>query len=183
MEYEDFFMGASQDPGKEKGMTFVYSATLGNQFSRPTLLMGHDATLELGAQLTVYPDARSTRYKDMLEEEVVKTDIPMYAYNPASKGVDGVTGATAKYFADKGLMWTYRDGKRVDSTFLHMREWLSAIRNGHGVSCGIEEGFEEAISAHMSTIAYRLGKRVDWDNENRVITNVTQEELESIGIA
>jgi predicted dehydrogenase len=183
MEYNDYFMGGSQDAGKEKGMTFIYSATLGNQFSRPTLLMGHDATLELGSQLTVYPDARSTRYKDMLQEEMLNTGTPMYAYNPAAKGVDGVTGATAKYFADKGLMWTYRDGKRVDSTFLHMREWLSAIRNGHGVSCGIEEGFEEAISAHMSTIAYRLGKRVDWDKENRIITNVTQEELESIGIA
>ena len=183
MEYNDFFLGGSQDAGKEKGMTFIYSATLGNQFSRPTLLMGHDATLELGAQLTVYPDARSTRYQSMLEEELLNTGTPMYAYNPASKGVDGVTGATAKYFADKGLMWTYRDGKRVDSTFLHMREWLSAIRNGHGVSCGIEEGFEEAISAHMSTIAYRLGKRVDWDKENKVIPNITQEELQSIGIA
>jgi hypothetical protein len=119
----------------------------------------------------------------MLQDNLVSTGTPMYAYNPASKGVDGVTGATAKYFADKGLMWTYRDGKRVDSTFLHMREWLSAIRNDHGVSCGIEEGFEEAMSAHMSTIAYRTGKRVEWDRENRVIKNVTTEELESIGIA
>jgi predicted dehydrogenase len=183
MEYEDYFQGGSQDSGKEKGMTFIYSATLGNQFSRPTLLMGHDATLELGAQLTVYPDPRSTRYEGMLDKEIIKTDTPMYAYNPAAKGVDAVTGATAKYFADKGLMYTYRDGKRVDSTFLHMREWLSAIRNGHGVSCGIEEGFEEAMSAHMSTIAYRTGKRVDWDRENRRISNIDTDELESIGIA
>lgn len=183
MEYEDYFQGGSQEAGKEKGMTFIYSATLGNQYSRPTLLMGHDGTMELGAQLTVYPDARSTRYEEMLQDNLVSTNTPMYAYNPASKGVDGVTGATAKYFADKGLMWTYRDGKRVDSTFLHMREWLSAIRNDHGVSCGIEEGFEEAMSAHMSTIAYRTGKRVEWDRENRVIKNVTTEELEEIGIA
>lgn len=183
MEYDDFFIGGSQEKGKEKGMTFIYSATLGNQFSRPTLFMGHDATLELGAQLTVYPDARSTRYKDMLNEDIIEASTPMYAYNPSAKGVDGVTGATAKYFADKGLLYTYRDGKRVDSTFLHMREWLSAIRHGHPVSCGIEEGFQEAISAHMSTISYRLGKRVDWDHSTRKITNITQEELESIGIA
>jgi predicted dehydrogenase len=183
MEYSDFFLGGSQEAGKEKGMTFVYSATLGNQYNRPALLMGHDATLELGAQLTVYPDPQSTRYKDMLEAEIVHTGTPMYAYNPAAKGVDAVTGATAKYFADKGLLFTYRDGKRVDSTFLHMREWLSAIRNGHGVSCGIEEGFQEAMSAHMSTIAYRTGKRVDWDRAERKIVGVEQEELEEIGIA
>lgn len=183
MEYNDYFLGGSQEAGKEKGMTFIYSASLGNQFSRPTLFMGHDATLELGAQLTVYPDPQSTRYREMLENEVIHTDIPMYAYNPAAKGVDGVTGATAKYFADKGLMYTYRDGKRVDSTFLHMREWLSAIRNGHGVSCGIDEGFEEAMSAHMSTIAYRTGKRVDWDPVSRKIKNFDVAELEEIGIA
>ena len=183
MEYDDYFQGASQEAGKEKGMTFIYSATLGNQFSRPTLFMGHDATLELGSQLTVYPDGRSTRYKDMLENEIINTNIPMYAYNPAAKGVDGITGATAKYFADKGLLYTYRDGKRVDSTFLHMREWLSAIRNDHGVSCGIEPGFQEAMSAHMSTIAYRTGKRVDWDPVARKITNIESSELEEIGIA
>lgn len=183
MEYKDFFMGSTQEAGKEKGMTFIYSATLGNQYNRPTLLMGHDATLELGSQLTVYPDAQSTRYHDMLEEGTIQTNIPMYAYNPEAKGIDGVTGATAKYFADKGLLYTYRDGKRVDSTFLHMREWLSAIRNDHGVSCGIEEGFQEAMSAHMSTIAYRLGKRVDWDPVERKISNVETAELEEIGIA
>lgn len=183
MEYDDYFLGGSQDAGKEKGMTFIYSATLGNQFSRPTLFMGHDATMELGAQLTVYPDARSTRYKNMLEEETITAGNPMYAYNPSSKGVDGVTSATAKYFADKGLLYTYRDGKRVDPTFLHMREWLSAIRNDHGVSCGIEEGFQEAMSAHMSTIAYRTGKRVEWDAATQRIKNIETAELEEIGIA
>ena len=35
----------------------------------------------------------------------------------------------------------------------------------------------------MSTIAYRLGKRVEWDAAERKISNITQEELESIGIA
>ena len=39
----------SQGKGKEKGMTFIYSATLGNSFSRPTILMGHDATFLLGS--------------------------------------------------------------------------------------------------------------------------------------
>lgn len=182
MEYPEFSMGSSQDPGKEKGMSFMYSATLGNQYDRGTLFMGHDATMELGSQLTVYADPNSTRYHDMIQNETIKLDVPMYAYNPAAKGVDAVTGATAKYFANKGLMYTYRNGKRVDSTFLHMREWLSGIRNGTPVSCGIEEGFQEAISAHMSCMAVRLGKRIEWDHANRRLVNVSEEELASLGM-
>jgi predicted dehydrogenase len=182
MEYPDFSTGSSQEPGKERGMTFLYSATLGNQFDRPTLLMGHDATLELSGALYVYPDINSTRYRKMLEEGTIKPDTPMYAYDPRAQGVDAVTSATAKYFANKGLMYTYRDGKRVDSTFLHMREWLSCIRNGGNPSCGIEEGFEEAISAMMATISYRTGKRVEWDAAARRVVNVDQSELENIGM-
>lgn len=182
MEYPDFSMGGSQDTGKEKGMSFMYSATLGNQYNRGTLLMGHDATMELGNDILVHADPRSTRYADMIQSETINPDVPMYAYSPSAKGVDAVTGATAKYFANKGLMYTYRDGKRVDSTFLHMREWLSGIRNGTPVSCGIEEGFEEAISAHMSCIAVRLGKRVEWDHTTRRLVNISQEELASLGM-
>ncbi len=183
MEYPEFSMGSSQEAGKEKGMTFIYSATLGNQYDRGSLLMGHDATLELGNQLIVHADPRSTRYQQMIEEETINLDVPMYAYDPRAKGVDAVTGATAKYFANKGLMYTYRDGKRVDSTFLHMREWLSGIRNGTKMSCGIEEGFQEAISAHMACISVRTGKRVEWDAVNRKLANVSSEELEELGMA
>jgi predicted dehydrogenase len=177
MEYPDFLMGTSQDAGKEKGMTFMYSATLGNQFNRPTLLMGHDATMELGNSLTVYADPRSTRYKDMIQKGLIDTSAPLYGYDPAAKGVDGVTSATAKYFADKGLLYTYRDGKRVDSTHLHIREWFSCIRHGGQPSCGIEEGFEEAISAHMATLAYQTGQRIEWDENTRRLVNVNSEML------
>jgi predicted dehydrogenase len=182
MEYPDFFIGGSRPEGKERGMTFLYSATLGNQFNRGTLLMGHDATMELGESLKVYPDPVSTRYQAMLEAGLMRPDLPMYAYNPAAKGVDAVTSATAQYFADKGLLYTYRDGKRVDSTFLHLREWLSVIRNGGQVSAGIEEGFEEAISAHMATIAYRTGRRIEWDADNRRILGVSDSELDEMGL-
>ncbi len=168
MDFPDFSTGSSQEQGKEKGMTLVYSATLGNQFDRTSLLMGHDASMELGNRLTIYADARSTRYAEMLEAKKMDPNVPIYQYDPAADGVDAVTSATAKYFANKGLLWTYRDGKRVDSTFLHIREWLSCIRNGGTPSCGIKEGFEEAITAHMGGLSYKLGRRIDWDGEQIV---------------
>jgi hypothetical protein len=164
-------------------MTFIYSSTLGNQYDRGTLLMGHDATMELGSQIILHADPQSTRYKKMIENGIISIDVPMYSYDPRAKGVDAVTGATAKYFANKGLMYTYRDGKRVDSTNLHMREWLSGIRNGTKVSCGIEEGFQEAIAAHMATYSLRSGVRVEWDPIARRIKNLDSGKLEELGMA
>jgi len=180
MEYPEFSTGSSQEKGKEKGMSLVYSATLGNQFNRETLLMGHDATMDLGNRLTIYADARSTRYQELLAENKMNPSIPIYQYDPAANGTDAVTSATAKYFADKGLLWTYRDGKRVDSTFLHLREWLSCIRNGGKPSCGIQEGFEEAITAHMGGLSYKLGKRIDWDPVKQKIIAVDGFDLDEV---
>ncbi|MEM9647266.1 MAG: Gfo/Idh/MocA family oxidoreductase [Bacteroidota bacterium] len=165
MEFPNFSTGSSQAEGKEKGMTFCYSASLGNAFGRPTILMGHDATMELGNRLTVWPDGASTRYAEMLEEGKMRPNVPIYQYNPAANVPDAISSATSQYFADKGLMWTYINGVRVDSTFLHMREWLSVIKNGGKVSCGIKEGFEEAIAAHMAGLSWKLGRRIEWDTE------------------
>ena len=180
MEFPDFTTGGSQESGKERGMTFVYSATLGNQYGRKTLLMGHDATMDLGSRLTIYADARSTRYADMIKGRKMDPNVPIFQYDPAAQGADAITSATAKYFADKGLLWTYRDGKRVDPTFLHIREWLSCIRNGGKPSCGIQEGFEEAISAHMGGVSFKLGRRIDWDAENQKIVPVEGYDLDEV---
>lgn len=180
MEYVDFTTGSSQPEGKEKGMTFVYSATLGNQFERPTYLMGHDGTMELSNSVTVYADARSSKYADLIKEKRIDPSEPIYVYDPALNQTDAVTSATAKYFADKGLLYTYRDGKRVDPTFLHMREWLSCIRNGGSPSCGIKEGFEEAISSHMAGLSYKIGRRIEFDRTTEKIIALPGEDLDAI---
>lgn len=184
MEFPDYFQGSSQEDGKVKGMAFLYSATLGNQYSRPTLLMGHDGTMQLdGHTLEIYPDPQSTRYKQMLEEETIDPETPLYIYDPRRNQVDGVTSATAKYFDKKGLLYTYIDGKRVDSTHLHIKEWLSAIRNNTPLSCGIQEGFEEAITALMGTVSIRSGQRVEWDSENMKFVGMSIEEADKIMLA
>jgi predicted dehydrogenase len=172
MEFPNYSTGSSQKAGKEKGMTFIYSATLGNTFNRPTILMGHDATLELGNRLTVWPDRSSSKYKDMLMAGKMKGSQPIFRYDPGADIPDAVSSATSQYFADKGLMWTYINGKRVDSTFLHMREWLSVIKNGGTLSCGIQEGFEEAISAHMAGLSFKLGRRIEFDQSTQRIKEI-----------
>ena len=61
-------------------------------------------------------------------------------------------------------------GKRYDTTFLHLREWLECIRNRNlKPSCGIDAAFEEAITAHMGTISFHEGRRTFWDSEKEKI--------------
>ncbi|MCA0931935.1 Gfo/Idh/MocA family oxidoreductase [Lutimonas saemankumensis] len=179
-EYPDFSTGNNQNPNNQRGMTFTYSASLGNGFSRPTMLMGHDASMELGNRLTIWPDSGSTRYAEQLGSRNMTPQTPIYRYDPSETAIDGVSSATSQYFADKGLMWTYIDGKRVDSTFLHMREWLSVIRNGGKVSCGIQEGFEEAMSAHMAGLSWKLGRRIEWDPKEEVIRPIEGVDLDAV---
>lgn len=184
MEFPDYFKGGSQEKGKEKGMTFLYSASLGSNYNRPTVLMGHDASMELGSDLTVRVAGRSTQYKEYIESGVMGWNDVIYSYAPGGRNIDGVTSATSKYFADKGLMYTYRGGKKVDSTHLHIREWLSCIRHGGTPSCGIKEGFDEAISALMSAISYKTGKRATWDQESLTLgvdgESYSHEDLDTI---
>jgi hypothetical protein len=137
---------------------------------RKKKFMGHDATMEVGGTLTVSVDAQSSKYKDLIEKEIVNPNVPLINYRPGQKNVDAVTTASEKYFADRGLAYTFRSGKRVNTTTLHIAEWLNAIRNGGTLSCNIDQGFEEAITAHMATISFKEGKKVYWDRKTETIS-------------
>jgi predicted dehydrogenase len=153
----------------DKKLSLIYSGTLANGTPRGTLIMGSDATLELGKSLTVWADSDSVKYKNRIESGIIDPDKPIINYNTENLEIDALTSATSKYFADRGLMYTYQGGKRYDTTNLHLAEWLDCIRNGGTTSCNIEQGFQEAITAHMATISYREEKKAYWDSENEKI--------------
>jgi hypothetical protein len=131
--------------------------------------MGHDASMELGNVLNIYPDRQSSRYKKQLKQGFLHPDKPMLSYVPGKENIDAVTSATEQYFASRGLLYTYVQGKRVNTTHLHIKEWLQAIRNGQQPSCNIDQGFEESVTAHMATISYRENRKVYWDPEKERI--------------
>lgn len=154
----------------DRGLTMMYSATLASGYSRGKLIMGHDATMELGSTMNIYADAESTRYAERIKNGIIDPALPILSFTPGKSGVDAVTSATEAYFAGRGLLYTYRGGKRINTTHLHLKEWLTCIRNGGKPSCNIDQGFEEAITAHMGTIAYREGRRVSWNRaEEKII--------------
>ena len=153
----------------KRDFSLIYSATLSSELSRGTKIMGHDAYMEIGRNISIYADPSSTKYKEKIKNSIIDPKVPIYSFIPGAKSVDAVTSATALYFAERGLLNTYRDGKAVDTTHLHLKEWIECIRTGKTPSCNIDQGFEEAITAHMGTLAYKQNKKVFWDAENEKI--------------
>ncbi len=163
----DVFQAVYEYPDRD--LTFMYSATLANGKGRGKVFMGHDATMEVGSGLTVRAERESTRFEQKIDDKIIDPSLPLFTYRPGFKGIDAVTSATEEYFASRGLLYTYRGGRRVSAYHLHIKEWLDVIRNGGDTSCNIERGFEEAITCHMATRAYQLGRRVEWDPVRRRI--------------
>ncbi|NDP21267.1 MAG: Gfo/Idh/MocA family oxidoreductase [Paludibacter sp.] len=153
----------------DRNMSLLYTATLASQYKRSRKIMGTDATIELGGTLNVIVDSASQQYKDKIEQGIIKPGDVFYRY-ASGKSIDALSAPTEKYFAERGLLFSYVEGKRYNTTFLHLREWIECIRQGVKTSCGIKEAFEEAITSHMGTRAYLEGRTMYWDSDKRIIT-------------
>ncbi len=151
----------------DRDLTLLYSASLASSRDRGKVIMGHDGHMELGDNISIWADRDSTRYRKMIDQGIIDPQRPLYTYVPGKKNVDAVTSATEAYFAGRGLLYTYREGRRVDTTHLHIKEWIDCIRSGSQPSCNIDQGFEEAITAHMATLSYRQNRKVYWDPEKK----------------
>ena len=166
-EIPDLFHVVFEYPDKD--LTVIYSASLANSRSRGRVFMGHDASMEVGSTLKVIVDRNSTRFKTKLQSGIIDPALPLFSYRPGSKDIDAVTSATEQYYANRGLIYTYRGGKRIDVTHLHVKEWLDCIRNGGKPSCHIDKAFEVTMACHMATKSYREKRRVEWDPGKRQI--------------
>jgi predicted dehydrogenase len=166
-EVPDVFQAAFEFPDRK--LTLLYSGTLASGIPRGTLFMGKEATLELGRSLSVWVDKDSLKYKGRIESAMMNPSSPFIRYDKEHIQIDAISSPTSKYYADRGLVETYSGGKRINTTYLHLAEWLRCIRNGGLTSCNIERGFEEALSAHMATKAFREERKVHWDAQNERI--------------
>lgn len=155
-------------------MTMLYSATLASSRGRGKVFMGHDASMEVSNILAITVDQNSDRYAEKIKQGIIPTDTPFYTYVPGQNSSDSVTSPTELYFAKRGLLYTYVNGKRYDTTHLHIREWLECIRQGKTPSCNIDCAFEEAMTAHMGTRAYLEGRTMYWDKDKEEIVRGEQ---------
>lgn len=153
----------------DRDLTLLYSATLASERYRGKIFMGHDASMEVDNGLIITVDKGSTRYAEKIKNKIIDPKLPLYMYKPGMKEVDAITTATESYFAGRGLLYTYRDGKKYNTTFLHIKEWLDAIRNNLTPSCNIDQAFQEAIAAHMGTISLMEKRQIFWDADREKI--------------
>jgi predicted dehydrogenase len=141
-----------------KGMTMTYDGTLKNGIYRENYIMGSEAAMYLDLGIKIFQDDYSERYKD----NGMDSSEPLYTYNGGGE-VDAVSSATARAYIKGGYGATYIDGKVIDASFLHVKEWLDAIRNNATPSCNIDEGFDEAVTFNLGNLALVNDKQVLWD--------------------
>jgi predicted dehydrogenase len=95
----------------KQDLSLFYSATLSSQMSRGKRIMGYDAYMELGDTLTIYPDPHLTKYAKKIETGIIDPNLPIFSYIPGRKDIDAISSATERYFAGRGLLFTYRGGE------------------------------------------------------------------------
>ena len=153
----------------DKELTLMYSGNLASSRSRGRVFMGHDASMELGNNIKITVDRNSTQYKKGIASGLIETGSPMLSFNPNAGQIDAVTSASEKYYADRGLTNTVINGRQVDVTHLHLREWLSCIREKKTPSANIEVAYEEGVACLMAHRSYLERRQVFWDDENKKI--------------
>jgi predicted dehydrogenase len=153
----------------DKDLTLFYSASLANSRNRGRIFMGREASMELGSSINISADGESLRYKKQIEAGQIDPSGPMISFNPTSGKIDAVTSATEKYYASRGLTTTSINGRQVDVTHLHIKEWIDCIRNGGTPSANMEMAYEEGIACLMAHQSYLKHRRVEWDPVNRKI--------------
>jgi len=153
----------------ERELTLLYSGNLASGRSRGRVFMGHDASMELGNNIIINADRNSTKYKQGIASGLIDTSSPMLTYNPGAGQIDAVTSASEKYYASRGLTTTTLNGRPVDVTHLHLREWLNCIRNGGTPSVNIDMAYQEGIAGIMAHLSYVEKRRVEWDEVNKKI--------------
>lgn len=150
----------------DRDLVMTYNGNLKNDMYQPSRILGSDGTVDIDRAILMLKNANSERYKDI---KIDPSD-PLFYYEP-KENLDAITSATSMVYMKGGYGPTYIDGKMVDATLLHLKEWLDAIRGKGKTSCNIDEGFEESITFNLANLAYNSKKTVHWDkvNEEAVI--------------
>lgn len=148
----------------DKGITMTYDCTLKSGIYRQSRILGSEASMDIDRAIFLYKDSYSERYSNI----DIDSSSPLYYYEP-NANVDAVSTATSKAYMKGGYGPTFIDGQVIDATFLHVKEWIDAIR-GHGkTSNHIDAGFEEAITFNLANLAYTHKKLVRWNTANEKV--------------
>jgi len=144
----------------ERNLTLVYNATLASSFARGPLYMGSDATMDLGRGVEVYADRESERNREKIQGGQIQLDRPI---------VSELVAGTVRGGNDSFVRSVSASGQTADVTYLHLKNWIEAIRHHRPAACNEDVGLREALTTHMGVLAYQWGCRVRWDPKRQKI--------------
>lgn len=144
-----------------KGYNITYDCSLKCGIYKEPSIWGSEAIMNIDRGIRIYKNLGSQRYNEI---DIDPQDA-LYVYNPGTD-IDALTTATNIQYIKGGYGSTYIDGKVIEATRLHLKEWFDAIRNQGSTSGNIDTGFEEAITFILANIAYNSKKTVKWDSQN-----------------
>ncbi|MGI6573532.1 MAG: Gfo/Idh/MocA family protein [Fermentimonas sp.] len=145
----------------ERKLSMTYNVSLKNGNFRQSRILGSEATLDIDSAVRMTKD----RYSKLFKEAQVEIDDFLYYYDPGTD-IDAVSSATSRTYFKGGYGPTYIDGKILDVTFLHVKEWIDSIRGYAVPSCDIDKGFEESVTFNLANLAYVHKRPVIWDKVN-----------------
>jgi predicted dehydrogenase len=145
----------------ERGLALTYDATLKNGIYRQSRILGSEATMDIDRAILIFKDSNSEKFKDIK----IDPSEPLYYYEP-NTNVDAISTATSRTYLKSGYGPTFIDGRVIDATFLHVKEWIDSIRGYGKTSCGIDVGFEEAVTFNLANLAYTHQRPIKWDRAN-----------------
>ena len=64
-----------------------------------------------------------------------------------------------------------RQAKGVDGQAAHVKNFLECLKTRRRPTCDIEIGHRSTNTCHLGNIAYRLGRKLDWDDETETFKN------------
>ena len=62
-------------------------------------------------------------------------------------------------------------GEKLDYHLTHVENFLDCMHSRERPRSDVEIGHNSMIACHLGNLAYRLGRRVDWDVENERVVN------------
>ncbi len=163
----DTFQSVLQFPDRK--FTMNYSASLASSRSRGRVFMGSDASMEFSGGLKLIADNNSLKYRNKIKNGLMGTSKPFYTYPKTKIDLDAISSPTEKYYAERGLIDTSVNGKSMDVTHLHIKEWIDVIRDGGTTGCDIEKAFDNTVAVLMVHKSYVENRKVEWDSVNRRI--------------
>lgn len=69
-----------------------------------------------------------------------------------------------------------RPPRAFPSSVGHHREWLLAAKTGIPTTCNFEYAADLTIANHLGNLAYRLGRKIEWDSRNLRAKNAPEAE-------